>query len=265
MPTETERDSLKGQTIADAVTSHSFAKADPNGYKHRERNRERFALVGALGMWSASQDRERTPGPDLERRMRADQHYAELTEEIAGCDARLRWLDEETRRAIRRMATANGSDTALHVVQARKWELEHDYLLEVHRRSAAEMRLSAAREELVAAYAARVPVPINWFPERADDELIRLDEAAIRTRRSLRRDLLADRAGSSRPREARPSLLRHDQAACGWRACWKRWAKILRSPSIRGSHRTSIRPQANSRTTFRSAPVSRSKSPSGSS
>jgi|GEM_PF-5798270 len=185
-PTETETLALGGQTIADALTSHSFRGRDPNGYKHREANRERFALVGALGMWERlTGDLGALMGPDLERRLRADQRYSELEAELSGSTARLSALSDETRQTIRQMAGAAGAGSSAHVLQARKWELEHDYLLETARKSSTEIHLVAARAELTAAYAARVPLPINWLPERGPDDLIRLDEAAVRTHRSL--------------------------------------------------------------------------------
>jgi hypothetical protein len=185
-PTDTEVTALGGQTVADALTSHSFRGHDPNGYKHREANRERFALVGAFGMWERlTGDLGAVKGPDLERRMRADQRYAEFEAELTGSAARLSALSDETRRTIRQMAGAAGSGPSAHVLQARKWELEHDYLLETARKSSMEIHLVAARAELTAAYAARVPLPSNWLPEREPDVPIRLDEAAVRTHGSL--------------------------------------------------------------------------------
>jgi hypothetical protein len=186
LPTDTESIAYDGQVIADAVTGHSYRGLDPNGYKHCEDNRERFALVGVFGMWELLRgDLGATRGPDLERRMHADQRYAEFEAELAGCESRIAALTAQIRSVIRQMAGKAGNGDGANRMQAQKWELEEDRLLETARKQSAEIRLSAAREELEAAYKARVPLPSNWLPDRTEDELIRLDEAAIRTHRRL--------------------------------------------------------------------------------
>ncbi len=185
-PSETERISYNGQVIADAVQSHSYRGLDPNGYKHCEDNRERFTLVGVFGMWELlTGELGARHGPDIARRLRADHHYAELQAEIAGCEARLSQLGADSRALIRQMARTSEAEGLVPRLQARKWELEEDRLAENARLQATQLKLVLAREELDAAYRARVPLADRWLPDRQPDEPIRLDEAAIRTHRTL--------------------------------------------------------------------------------
>jgi len=178
--TRIERGDLNGQVFADAITGHVF-RDDPNGYKRREQNRERFALMVGFGIWGRLTGNEGAElGPDLERRAQADERLSDLRLKAEAADDERRRINEglaaTTNQAGKRLSAAR-----FQKLRAERWRLEDALRLVDASIVTIGKEIEAAKAEATAAYAARIPLPTDWLPDRAPDAPIRLDEAACRT------------------------------------------------------------------------------------
>jgi hypothetical protein len=180
--TQTERGDLRGQVFADALTGHVFHD-DPNGYKGRERNRERFALMAGFGVWERLTGPSGAEmGPDHERRARADRTLATLRTELAASSDYASLLSAELHATARRARRSGLDQEQMNQLHADRWELEDRVRAESQRLDDLKTSIRNAEADVAAAYEARVPLPTDWLPDRGPDDPIRLKEAAVRAR-----------------------------------------------------------------------------------